>query len=280
MQTVLDKVTSKDVRRDPFPHIVIENAIDESLALKLSSQYPPLEVLMDSKNIESNKRFNLSCEKLKFRGLSEMWQSFLRAHSSKDFFQKFVSVFRDDLIELHSSFLPWWENPQSVRVGTTGTDSFKEHDVLMSAYMSGNTPVSTEKATSVKIAHIDNLYKLFSGLFYLRSPEDDSKGGELELYRFKGPSVKFHGQRFIDQRYVEVATTIPYRLNTLVLFPFSIRSAHGVTVREKTPHLRKFMNLSCDVKNDLIDLSPYWENVFDKVRRRVRTDVFGIDVRA
>ena len=43
-----------------------------------------------------------------------------------------------------------------------------------------NTPVL--EASSVRSAHLDNLNKLFTGLFYMKQDDDKSTGGDLELY--------------------------------------------------------------------------------------------------
>ena len=53
----------------------------------------------------------------------------------------------------------------------------------MDAQISINTPV--EKLSSVRKAHLDNTNKFFSGLFYLRLPNDDSRGGNLQLCKWR-----------------------------------------------------------------------------------------------
>ena len=62
-------------------------------------------------------------------------------------------------------------------------DEFADHDLLMDAQISGNTPVV--EPSSVKTVHIDSNNKLLTGLLYLRAPEDDSVGGDLDIVRFR-----------------------------------------------------------------------------------------------
>jgi len=273
MKTLLENVTSKDVQMDPFPHIVVENAVGPSLADQLLSEYPPMEILTKGRDLGSNERFNFDSEEVKKNShVSDTWKSFIEAHASRTFFEQFVFVFRDVLMEIHPHLRAWWENPRDIGIGTKGFNSWETKDVLLSAFIAGNTPVTTDTATSVKIAHLDNVNKMYAGLFYLRSPEDDSEGGDFELYRYKRNRFKFHGQRLIDEKYIEVVSTVPYKHNTFVLLPNSLYSLHGVTPRAKTRHVRKFMNLVSEVKNPLLDLSPYKEGIFNKIRRRVRTE--------
>lgn len=275
MKTVLEGITKNDIRLDPFPHVLIPHAIPDDLAQVLTREYPVLEHLQKNAGEGSNKRFNFSRTDLKDIGFdSPTWQEFLTLHSSKEFFMQFVEVFREHLLTLEPSLSSFWNNSGSVRVGSTDSDSFETQDVLMSAYMAGSTPV-TERAKPIKTAHIDNVYKPFTGLLYLRSDEDDSEGGNLELYRYRGKSVKFYGQRFIDDRFVEKVSEVPYNRGTLILFPNTPHAVHGVSVRSMTPHVRKFMNLSCDVREPYMNIDPYREHVFDKIRRRFRTDILA-----
>ena len=51
----------------------------------------------------------------------------------------------------------------------------------MDAQIVTNRPAAAD-ATGVRGPHLDMPDKLISGLVYLRSSEDDSEGGDLELY--------------------------------------------------------------------------------------------------
>ena len=51
-----------------------------------------------------------------------------------------------------------------------------------------NSPVS--QASTVKGPHVDNRVELYAGLFYMRTDEDDSRGGSLEIFRPKDPNMK------------------------------------------------------------------------------------------
>jgi hypothetical protein len=140
---------------------------------------------------------------------------------------------------------------EALKVGMRDADRFGRNDVLVEAMISGNTPVTA--ASSVRTTHVDAGNKLFSGLFYMRTPEDRSTGGDLTLSRFaeryRGKDERFALFKgpYVDDSHVEVVRTVPYAANTLVLFINSLDSLHGVTVRSETPHPRLFVNLVGEV---------------------------------
>ncbi len=128
-------------------------------------------------------------------------------------------------------------------------DTFETADVLLEAQPAMNTPV-TATPSSVRAGHLDNANKLIVGLYYLRHPDDDSTGGELELYRYAMRRPVFEGHE-LSHRFIESVKTIPYEKNVLVLFLNSAHSLHGVTVRQPTPWARLFFNLGAEVRTDL-----------------------------
>lgn len=247
MTTVLDKVTLHDVRMEPFPHLVIRNAVEPALADQLLAAYPSLATITQGRPYTSNQRFSLSAAHLE--GVSPLWRDFVAAHVTPAFARRVTDLFG----------LPPFKNVATRGVG--------EGDLVLDAQICINTPVS--KPSSVKGPHLDNERELFAGLWYLRPKDDDSKGGELDIYRIiKRP--KFHGARLTDYRFVQKVTTVPYEHNTLVLFLNSDRALHGVTPRQATDRPRYLFNLLGEVPHKLFDLSSQRENLWDIFLRHVR----------
>jgi hypothetical protein len=87
----------------------------------------------------------------------------------------------------------------------------------------------------------------------MRHPADDSVGGDLTISRFKSAHSDLDAKAslfdgaYVSDEHLEVVETVQYRRNTLVLFINSIDSLHGVTVRQATPHGRRFVNLVGEV---------------------------------
>jgi hypothetical protein len=141
-------------------------------------------------------------------------------------------LFSDDINEKY---------PFIVREAITGVLHKDDAEIVMDCQPGVNSPV-TDK-TSVKISHLDNPTQLYASLLYFRDDGDNSKGGDLELYKYISEKYKFHGSRLIKDKYVEATSIVPYKKNTYVIFINSIDSIHGVTPREETKYQRRLVNI-------------------------------------
>ncbi len=268
--SVLQRASSADVRRDPFPHIVIENALPDSLVDALIDDYPSLDV-MDVDPLVSNTRWSYPAELVaESTAISESWKKVIAYHASPAFFREIVEVFGADVLRLYPQRFPTLEQLTGGKIGIRDKNSFEDHDFLLDAQISGNTPVT--EGSSVKTTHVDSTRKLFSGLYYLRHPKDDSTGGDLTIARFKPGLSRWEWRRrfngvYVPEDRVETVSSVRYSRNTLVMFLNSLDSMHGVTVREPTPHLRLFMNLVCEVREPLFEMPQAWEIKLGKLHK-------------
>jgi hypothetical protein len=260
--SVLQKATPADVRASPFPHLVLRDAVPDTLCAELIASYPPLAALgVDAGR--NNQRWTYRAASVPGNaGVPQLWKDFVAYHVSQAFYDEVAALFADAIVRLYPERFPDRAAVQRLRAGVRKRDTLASHDVLLDAQISGNTPVTA--ASSVRTTHIDTGEKLFSGLFYLRRPEDDSRGGDLTLCRFK-PRYRrrvdklacFHGE-YVDAAHVEVVETVPYRKNVLVLFVNYIDSVHGVTERHPTDHARIFLNLVGEVSGRLYEIPERW----------------------
>lgn len=264
MKSMLATVKPSDVISEPFPHIVIKDALDEEVYLKLKSEWAELEILRQGEDnkgtdLSSNKRLHyLAKESLSDERITPFWQEFIALHTSDAFFQEFLYIFKEHILQLYPDFERDYGSFQTLRSGVRKVDTFESVDVLLDALICINTPVIT-KPNAVRGAHIDLPDKLFAGLFYMRDPEDTSTGGNLEIYKFKnGKPYGFRSSAIADS-YIEHVKTIKYDRNVLVLFLNSVYSLHGVSVRSLTKHSRYFVNLVGEVKKPLFDPTKYQE---------------------
>lgn len=264
VESILSKVTKADIRRDPFPHVVIENPLGDDLYQALAESMPTAEYIGGriGKEIVSNERYNYVSELvLTDPASAQVWKDFVTYHSSAEFLGEFLDLFHDDLVEVNPGVEKLTGPLRELRVGRRNHDDFDRHDILMDCTAVINSAVSG-RPTSYRGPHIDKPYKLFGGLFYMRLPEDDSTGGDLVLYKYREGGHRFHvaeseyrGNRFdIDPKYVEEVTTVKYRANTLVMYPINRLALHGVSVRSITPHQRRFIALVGDLQDPLFDL--------------------------
>lgn len=271
------KVKKSDVITEPFPHIVVKDALEEDIYLKLVSEFPSIATVI-SKGIEnkgldlssSNKRFHyLASETFNDNRVTSLWKSFIAMHTSNVFLHEVLDIFKEQLSRIYPNFEKEYGALEMLSSGLRNVDTFERANVLLDAIISVNTPVVT-KPTSVRNVHIDLPDKLFAGLFYMRDPQDTSTGGDLEIYKFKnGIPCGFRNCESAN-RYVEYVKTIKYDRNVLVLFINSIYSLHGVTVRSVTNYPRYFVNLVGEVKKPLFDQSKYQEQPYIQKLRDVK----------
>lgn len=71
----------------PFPHLLIENALDDALYEQLAHEFPGPEVLLDGKEIASNKSYHYNTSKiLADSRISPLWREFMACHVSPRFY--------------------------------------------------------------------------------------------------------------------------------------------------------------------------------------------------
>jgi len=256
MPSLLARVDRASLAIDPFPHIVLRDALPEDLYARLAAEYPATDVIAESSHWGSNTRYSLTATKaLDNPAISPLWRAFVHAHTSQQFLDQLVGIFADQIRALYPDFERAYAPLDRLRRGIRNRDSFDDADVLLDAQISINTPVQ-RRASSVRGLHLDRPNKLFVGLFYMRHSADTSQGGDLELGRYRDGPAHFQ-EAELDARHVEVTKTVRYDRNVLVLFPNSIDALHGVTARSVTEHPRYLFNLVAEVRAPLFDLSPY-----------------------
>lgn len=245
--SILQRATAADLQLDPFPHVVIPNALPDDLYAELEASFPSPEA-MGIKADRNNHRWNYASRKIRRnKALPQVWRDFIAYHASEAFYRDIVNVFYEGIHGLYPERFPDRRSLERLRVGVRKHDSFADKDVLMDAMISGNTPVT--EASSVRSSHLDAGDKLFSGLFYMRPATYDSVGGDLTISRYRKDLAgrperygKFKGP-YIDDDNLEVVRTVTYNKNLAVLFINSLESVHGVTVRQPSRHSRLFVNL-------------------------------------
>ena len=232
----------------PFPHVVIQNALPQALLDSLIADFPLNEFQFD----KNNKRHDISVSSIdNFSNISDEWKRFIHFHSSEYFFQQVMKLFKDHL-PTDTAFQKIIDNPR-IRVGKRGLNSFEECDILMDAQISINSPIT--KKSSVRAIHVDHPNKLFSGLLYLRRPEDDSIGGDLHLCSWNNKysdqqKLKFYKEG-VSESHITVEKEIKYAPNVCILFLNSLDALHAVTPRNSTDQVRTFVNLVGELPFDL-----------------------------
>ena len=235
--SLIKKFKKSDLYNQDFPYIIIENALDEDFYNKLSAEFPKLETFSNTANINENTRYDIFNES--YTGESEIWREFLEYHSSAEFFSSVISIFKNEIKNSKNQNLVDLISKKDLKTGSIKKDfKDKKIDIWHPITISINTRVSKNKP-SVRTPHLDNPNKIYGGLFYMRNPKDNCKGGNLELYKFKNKK-KYNGNS-IPTRFLKKISTVDYKENSLILFLNSGDSIHGVTQRSATDYSRRFL---------------------------------------
>lgn len=257
MRSILAKATPADVVAEPFPHLALHDALDEDLYEELARQFPPAEVLIDGRGLESNTYYHFNARRaLEGPEVSPLWRDFLSCHVGNGFYREAMALFGDHARALH----PGLEERLGRRLEDLETSVRyleEPRDVALECQLTYCSPV--ERPSSSAPPHVDREVALWAGLLYFRLDGDDSTGGDLDLYRFREGPRGFRQDRSVPQEDLEKVGTVPYRQNTLVFFLHSPRSVHGVSPRSATRFPRLHVNFVAELPDKVFDLTPYRE---------------------
>lgn len=254
MQSVLQKATHDDVNAEPFPHALVRNALAADYYDQLSAAFPTLEQVARGQRIENNRAYLLSGQRcLESDELAPIWRNFMQYHLSHDFFREACQLLGDKFRQMHPEIDRLIGRPlERATVGMRRPGATE--DILLDCQFGINSPVAEE--SRVRGIHVDNHRKLFNALLYMRVPDDNSRGGELALYRDEKPlQWGFGGDLYgVQDEAVTECGRVAYSANLLVMFVNSPRSFHGVTPRSVTPHVRRYINFLAEVRQPLFPL--------------------------
>lgn len=255
--SLFQRVDDSHLAFDPFPYLVIENALPENLHTELRRTFPSRQILKVVGG--QNKRWSTPLLELrKIQGVTSLWRSFVEYHASQEFVNEVVTFFGDTIVQMYPKTFKSTDDIKKRPVRVRGVGSPLPGSLSLDSQVSGNTPVSI--AGAPRGIHFDSTAALWAGLYYLRSEDDDSVGGDLELWRWpKSFNYKEKSSLYREGMSPDHAhrfRTIPYRSNTFVFIINSIDSLHSVTERMPTPHTRQFLNLLCDLSAPLFRPTP------------------------
>lgn len=262
MESILSKFKASDLKADPFPYLVIKQAIEPEVYERLVAEYPFESEIRGYSGFGNNMRYQISAsEGLRENRLSPLWREFVHRHTRQEFYLEVRKIFKDAIQKFYPNLSA---NPK------TGVRFLDPHaEFFLDCQPGINSPVVME--SSVKGPHLDHPSELFAGLLYLRDPNDKSEGGSLDVYRLKKTNPVFAERRFINPAWVEKAASIPYEANTFVLFLNTPISIHGVTDRTATTFTRRLCNFVGEMPttNPLFDIEYKRKSFFKAASRRL-----------
>ncbi len=215
---------------DPYPHIVIENALPIELYEKLDREWPE-DQLLKTTPYDNGICYRLKAdEMLKPNCVSDTWRQFCEYHTSKVFFDEVRQIFGQYIDALEG------------KLGARGWAD-KDASVWTDCQTVMHKPINTTSRT----AHIDNPMEMYAGLLYMRYNNDHSTGGDFQIHEAKNKINKVDkskGRQIFEDDLGPVTTTVPYKANTFVMFCNSTPNAiHGVTPRKDATMYRRSVNI-------------------------------------
>jgi hypothetical protein len=256
MNSILDHIGPEHIHSDPFHYLTTSEALDPGYYEALAANFPDFS---DHPGMEKNNALIHMSGLHAFAGeipVDPIWQDFMRVHYSTEFFQQIIGLLGDGVRQSH----PNLEDRLGKRLEDLTVQPRHSEDMgadlWIDAQFAINTPV--REATSVRCRHVDDPKKLFAGLFYMPLPDDDTVGGELEICRWReAPSFQ---SVFVQDHMVDLVDTVKYQANTLLVFINSPEAVHGVTVRQKTPRIRRYLNFIAEFREPIFDLQQYQDD--------------------
>ena len=238
MATVLDKFDpAKHFFKDPYPHVIIEDALPQDLYNKLAKEFPVEHIKEHQPLLEGHTHRYLAYDVLHLKKfpVSESWEKFFVEHTSQEYYDKIV-----DLFNVRS-------DKTNVKVAVRGVDK-KAGGLVTDTQFVVHKPY---EAGTTRTTHIDNPQELYAGLLYFRQPNDKSTGGDFEI--FDTPDVKRvlkrKGREVTEDTKKTLVRTVKYEPNTFVMFLNTGQSVHGVTPRQDAEVERLSINIIAETRS-------------------------------
>lgn len=242
--TVFAKADPADIRTDPFPHLVIRDALPAARVAELRGAMPDPERGMT----RPATRVALSTGLLTTMGhIDPVWAAFSGRHARPDIVAGIRALFADHW-PAHLAGL----DLDGARYGPVSyTNPDETADILTDARLEVITP-NPDAPAAHRAAHLDGAERIFSALFYLRDPVDDGTGGGLGLYRFRGARPDgAEAMNVLPPEAVERVVEVPYEAGTLVVFPNRPDAIHAAETRGPSTIPRRYVFITAEARRPL-----------------------------
>ena len=230
------------VQTDPYPHVIIEDAIPWDLYENLEAEFPE-KTLLATDPFDNGICYRLKADKLlSLTFESGLWRDFAEYHTSAEWF--------NEVNELFKPYMPGVLHK-----------TFTEDDLGARGWADENKNIWTDcqavihkpiEEKSTRTPHIDNPMEMWAGLLYMPYPDDQSTGGEFQIYSTQSSVQKVDkkaGRQIYDSDLGTVVKTIPYKRNTFVMFANnSPNTVHGVSLRQNATLNRRSVNIIGEFK--------------------------------
>ena len=222
---------------DPFPYVVIDNALPDPIFERLLREFPEQTVIEQGGLYDGHTHRFLAESVLNSEQIPQIWKEFVAFHTSDRCYREAIDFLEPALASCYAERLKF------IRRAKTGIRNVGDGDIMLDCQFVLNRP-NVETSRTI---HLDNPKELYAMLLYVRSPGDTVKGGDLQIYRARHGSVGISGVREANPDDLELIEEVPYAANRLALFLNTPKSFHGVSVREPGGINRRSMNIIAEL---------------------------------
>ena len=230
------------VQTDPYPHVIIEDALPWDLYENLEAEFPE-KTLLATDPFDNGICYRLKADKLlSLTFESGLWRDFAEYHTSAEWFNEVNELFKPYMPGvLHKTFT-------EDDLGARGWAD-ENKNIWTDCQLVMHKPIE-ERTT--RTPHIDNPMEMWAGLLYMPYTDDQSTGGEFQIYSTQSSVQKVDkkaGRQIYDSDLGTVVKTIPYKRNTFVMFANnSPNTVHGVSLRQNATLNRRSVNIIGEFK--------------------------------
>lgn len=280
---LLKKANENNFYLEPFPHLIIENALTREIYENLSNNFPPPHQELDSHN---NTIFTVPDSYiLEDKKIDDKWKEFLKYLSSSKYFNELNKTLGKCLIEKYSKTFKSIDDLNKLSVSdareNTSTDISSYGRIMFYSPVTKTGIPKKANGSNLEV-HYDGPNKLYTSLLYFKDENDKSVGGDLILYkwRYNFPleikklimARSLNPINFIIRKFqflfIKKSKTVTYKPNNLVVFVGSEDALHSVGKRNLDSPIRKSVHAGVHFKKNLWDTQSIVDKIFQRFKKK------------
>ena len=249
-------LTPDSICHDPFPHVVIENALDLTLCSELIDSLDNAGPIFDfSKSAPGIKSHIKSRDVLGIELIPHAWKALVKEHIDPLQLKELIAAFTPAIRQLYPFLEHQHGNIEKWTIGQRYVHSAQDFTLLVDAQLSQHAP-SPNAFIQERGPHIKMTNKLLICQYLLRLKDDADEGGQYEFFSSRGRNLEFSRDQQIaasSLAELEVKKSVEYAANTAIVFlnsPFSIQAF----TKRKTSYPTVYMNLILECAKPLFSL--------------------------